>query len=511
MKLIAIILLASLSAFLFWSFSGIQRVEPPQVVDDSQESNTKPHAGVVEAEQRGRVAPELQVVVRDAATGLPIAGSMLIAPMSQDSQLLAGDAVCTSSADGVLSWGTTPDGDAFIVADGYLPHPLEASDVRSGVVRLRRGGSIDVRAHSVLGNPLAGVKVVLRGAHSADYSIPSTAAATGHPYSPDPEWIVQTDALGQAVLCGLPDKKFRLREWLEGHYPLTTQSAHREVTPPAEVTLALAEVWGCAAVVPDGLEVVKWDWRADGQLDTSVNVVSALEPNRVALERRFPGCICITAVPGKPEAPAVMHCTATMTNGTVWRVSWPLAKWSEITPVFLEQKVEILAREIKFRIEGPAGERLDVPIAAYDKVRDVTTEVEEARCMLVPGSYKVVPKVSSPWVRSRLESADFEVSAGMPPDDTVVLRMSEAMFRVEVALDVEPAGMDAVTRLRFLDEDLANATVLCRASEKRPCVMYLPRGRYRIRASGTHYAAPEQSVDVDADVELTLKLDKVVR
>ena len=367
------------------------------------------------------------------------------------------------------------------------------------------------RVLSSLGNPLAGASLVLRGSASADHSIANGAACVGNPYATDPEWVAHTDARGEATINGLPIKSYRIREWLDGHYPLTLHAAHREVVPPADLTLVMGEVWGCVAELPEGLQVATWKWSADGELDTGIHVLSSLEPNRLALERRFPNSLCVVGVPRNPDRPAIMTGTATMTNGSVWQVSWPLARWKDIAPVFLEQQAATTAREIRIVLEDPRGQSLDLPIAVYDKVYRTRIPAQRGSCMLVPGSYQVVPELVSPWLKAELVGASFEVTPALPPGDTVVVPIRETLHRVTIALEVEPAGRNAVARIRFLDAANNNATILRKPSDPLPCLMHLPSGKFRIRASGLHYESAEHEVEVKEDVALTLRLDRIAR
>lgn len=511
-KPLVLVGLGVLAAFLVWLLAGSRESAPPvgSIATDAAASGPKPVAAVG-PELAERKPVRWRITVRDAASSEPIEGAVLSMPADQETQLSLDESQPRSDADGMLVWDTRPVGDAFVVADGYLPHPLVAADLAAESVALRAGGSIRVRVLSTQGNPMEGVKLVLRGSTSADRSIPSAEFSIGNPFSVDPEWVVQTDAKGEAVFRGLPQRKLKLNQWLEGHHPLTTQSAHYETTPPAEITLVMAEVWGCVAEIPAGLQVARWEWTPQGELDRGIHVLTSLPPNLAALERRFPNCICVAGVPSNVDVPVVMTCRATMTNGTVWEVSWPLSRWKEITPVFLEQDLKVLAREIHFKVVDPRGKPLEVPMSVYDRIRRSTISVVDSSCWLEDGSYKVVPKVSSPWFKASLANPDFEVGPGLPESDTVYLQLRESLHRVEVRLRVEAVGADAPVRVRFLDEKLANATILHRPSDKDPCVMYLPAGKYKIRAASFHHAAPEQEVEVQADLALTLEMAKIVR
>lgn len=512
MKPLVLVGLGGLAAYLVWLF--VDSREGAALVGTAATDN-----GLAAPKPVAAVGPEMaerepagwRITVRDAASGEPIEGAVLSMPADQETQLTLDESLPHSNSDGLLVWNTRPIGDAFVVADGYLPHPLVAADLAAESVALRAGGSIRVRVLSTQGNPIEGVKLVLRGSASADGSIPSAKFSIGNPFSVDPEWVVQTDAKGEAEFRGLPQRKLKIKQWLEGHHPLTTQSAHYETTPPADIALVMAEVWGCAAEIPAGLQVARWEWTPQGEMDRGIHVLSSLPPNLAALERRFPNCICVVGAPSNVDVPLVMTCRATMTNGTVWEVSWQLSRWTEITPVFLDQDLKVLAREIHFKVVDPRGKPLEVPMSVYDRIRSATISVVDSSCWLEDGSYKVVPKVSSPWFKASLANPDFEVGPGLPESDTVFLQLREMLHRVEVRLRVEAVGADAQVRVRFLDEKLANATILHRPSDKDPCVMYLPAGKYKIRAASFHHAAPEQEVEVKADLALTLEMAKIVR
>jgi hypothetical protein len=364
---------------------------------------------------------------------------------------------------------------------------------------------------SSLGRPMAGVKVVLRGASSASHEIPAEDSLIGNPCSADPGWVLLTDVMGEAEFSGLPNQKYRLRAWQDGCYPLTDRSALYEVDPPADVSLVMADVWGCVAEIPEGLQIATWNWSSSGDLDDDINVISALPPNRSALERRFPSCICVAAVPANEDVPVVMTCSAIMTNGTVWHVSWQLSRWMDITPVFLEQDLSTLAQEIRFKIHDPRGAELDVPIAIYDRARNMTIPVTGGSSWLAAGFYKAVPKIVSPWFKSKLSNPDFVIGQGIPSGGIVYLQLSETLHRLSVHLSADTGGSEALVLIRFLDENMTNATIVRSPGQAGPCVMYLPKGKYKVRAAGAHYAAEEQDIEVDADRDLTLKLVRIVR
>jgi hypothetical protein len=510
MRLAAItILFILVTAIVFWNWAGSPPVSAGMGASAGQ--HTPPHSVAAESLARDRAPVTCAIEIRDNATQHLVSDAVLTrASPGQSISLAPGELLATAGQDGVMSWSGSVGAGDFVVAPGYLPCRLTQVELNRRVVYLRRGREIRVHAHSALGNPLAGVKITLRSNQSPDFSIGDLEAAIGHPFSSDPVWVMPTNDAGVAVISGLPRKQFRLREWLPGHYPLTSHTAHRLVSPPANLSIAMGEVWGVCATVPPGMEVAKWDWQPEGDLDNGVNVVSVLAPNRRVLESLYPNSLCVVAVPRDSDNPPRMTCNATMIDGTVWSVVWPLARWRQIQPVFLEQDVAKSARQISFELLDPRGEAMNAELSVFDKRRKVRSPIVDGKCLLTHGEYRVVPSIVSPWLDGVVEGANFAVAGKAPDGDKVYLRARDQLFKlsVKLKLKIESGGAGSVVRLGFREAGGLNATVMADVGRDEPYVMFVPKGEIRVRVRGVGYEAQEVTIDVDRNQSFEIDLTR---
>jgi len=501
-----LVVLAVAAAFYLMVGAGAGTAGPLSAVPGGADAGHRSPSG------SGGAGSPLRATVRDARllvrgeAGAVIVGAELY-NSAPDGAIVPGaqDAIATSDERGRM---LLPRGlvlPALVVAEGYMPGVLTEAGVHDGQLVLDRGDRFTVRVSDAIGNPLADAEVVLRSVASGDYRMGYEGTHVGHPLHADPYWSARSSGRGEVVFAGLPRKPMRLQVRAAGRFPLTRMGAFRKVLPPGEAGVSLDEIWGVCAIAPAGMDVTNWEWTPVGELSRSIEVLSSLEFNRACLEQRFPGALCAVAVPADAARDCVMSCRVTMRDGSYWTAEWPLRRWSQIEPVYLQHSVSVQARRIEFAVEDLDGRRLDPQLSVFNRGDKTFVPIEEGACSLIPGEYRVVPRAVSPWLSRSLRGADFTVGATLPANDRVVVRADARLCKVTLKFASPTKELIGVLRAKFWDSDGGNATLL-NLDSLGSVSMYGPPGAFTVRVRGAAYEEFKKTIELSRDTDVSVSL-----
>ncbi|MBL8748079.1 MAG: hypothetical protein JNK78_02895 [Planctomycetes bacterium] len=349
-----------------------------------------------------RESPGRLVTVRDARTKVAIADACIVVDVPGPSfpfPPASSHVVARTREDGVAQFVGGSAGSALVWAAGHVPVVVTMPEGASATVDLEPASPLVVTSADVLGNPIPGVRVLLRVAGSLRSRWPDQVPAFGHPGAEDPVWAQTTDERGVASFDCLPRLKYQAVATAEGRLCITALGRGKEaLMPPSNVTLMFDEMWAACFRLPAGAEAASWHFDVEQSLDISPEVRDALEANIAALKERWPGCLCLVGRPLRNDRDLVVACRVIAKDGSSFAGSWPMRRISQLEPVFLAP-TDAKAVPVRVVVRNKEGEPVPMAIEVVDTTRRATVEPDAAgNLLLLPGRYKIVPVPMSTWL-----------------------------------------------------------------------------------------------------------------
>ncbi len=465
------------------------------------ERNPGPEVDAGRRDLPGRV-----IAVRDARTKEAIADACIVADVPGPSfpfPTASSHVVARTREDGVAQVVGGAVRSLLVWAEGHVPAAVTMPENASAVVDLEPAAPLVVTCTDVVGNPVPGVRVLLRVAGSLRSRWPDQVPAFGHPGAEDPVWAQTTDERGVASFDCLPRLKYQAVAAAEGRLCITSLGRGKDVMmPPANVSLMFDEMWATCFRLPAGVEAASWHFDVEqSSLDISPEVRDALEANIAALKEKWPGCICLVGRPVRTDRELVVACRAIAKDGSSFAASWPMQRMSRVAPVFMEPS-GAKAVPVRVVVRNKRGEPVPMSIEVFDVTRRATVEPDAAgTLLLLPGRHKIVPVPMSTWLVDQLVPEDFVVAAGSE-DLSVVTVLQRDLVKLRVVPEMQGEELLSPAHVRITDGAGGNVGIAWRPGVSVEA--WVPEGLVSIEVGGPAYESAKADVVLTGSAEMKI-------